>query len=76
MEEKEGKTNRFIWTIAIIVIIIILMFMFRGNKKETTGTPATTQEIADINTFDVGDNPDVEVDDFNSLQVSQTDISP
>ena len=76
-EEKKGKgSNKWIWVIAIIVLLLVLLFAFKGNKQETTGgTGTNVPETGDINSLDVGNNPDVGVDDFNSLQVSQTAIS-
>ncbi len=62
------KKNTWIWVIVIIVALLILFFAFRGDKSLEEETSD------DITALDVGDNPDIGVDDFNSLQVSQEDL--
>ena len=76
-EKKKG--NMLVWIIVIIVVLLILFFMFRGGKE--AGTKEQQSEIGrqqpgdEISNLDAGDNPDLGVDDLNSLQVSQEEIA-
>jgi len=70
IKNKAGKKrNVWIW-IVIIIILLVLFFAFRGDKGGETGGESADE----ITALDVGDNPDLGVDDFNSLEVSQEDI--
>ncbi|MBI2449643.1 hypothetical protein HYV49_05095 [Candidatus Pacearchaeota archaeon] len=78
-ENKQRESGMFnnkilIWVIVAVIIILLLFFIFKGGKngEETT----TTSTTVDIDTLDVGDNPDTGVDDFSELDVSQEDIFP
>lgn len=72
IKNKAGKkSNTWIWVIVIIIALLILFFAFRGDKGGETGGESADE----ITALDVGDNPDLGVDDFDSLQVSQEDIA-
>ncbi len=81
------KSKTWIWVILGIIVLVVLFYMIRGGNKGASNTntervggnnlPTNNQQgVSDINSLDVGNNPDVGVDDFNSLQTSQEDISP
>lgn len=80
---NEKKSNVWIWVAVVVVVLIILFFMFRGGeeagteKQPGTENQGTTGQQAEdeINSLDVGANPDLGVDDLNSLQVSQEEIT-
>ena len=76
-EKKKGRgNNKWIWAVAIIIVLFVLIFAIKGNKKiETTSGDGNVQETGDINSLDIGDNPDIGVEDFNSLPSSQEAIS-
>lgn len=77
--------------VILIIALLALFFMFRGGKEETgtggqqTGTggqqpsgqeqPTPTTSGDEISNLDVGDNPDIGVDDLNSLPASQEEIT-
>ncbi|MEK6843810.1 MAG: hypothetical protein AABX83_00100 [Nanoarchaeota archaeon] len=76
-EKKKGRgNNKWIWAVAIIIVLLVLIFAIKGNKKiETTSGDGNVPETGDINSLDIGDNPDIGVEDFNSLPSSQEAIS-
>ncbi|MDO8509093.1 MAG: hypothetical protein Q7S27_05415 [Nanoarchaeota archaeon] len=87
MEEEQNntvnngkKSNKLIWIVSIVIILGILFFAFKGGDKEESNIndndqTADDQEVNEIDGLDVGDNPDIGVDDFNSLLVSQEEIA-
>ncbi len=81
-KSEAGKSNNkiWIWVIVAVIAILVLFFVFKGAKKGDTGTITPPGDgvggSADINSLDVGENPDTGVDDFSTLDVSQEDIFP
>ena len=74
MKKKPAVNNKvLIYVIIAIIILIVAFFAFKGINK--TAEKQGVGKNADINNIDVGDNPDVGVDDFNTLQVSQEEIT-
>ena len=71
---KKGKSRTLTWAIIIVIILVIAFFMFRNTDKGGTGITDKTTQQDEINNLDVGENPDVGVDDLNSLSVSEEDI--
>lgn len=77
IQSEAGKTNNkmWMWIVIAVIVLLVLFFIFKGAKKgEKIILPG--QATADINSLDVGDNPDIAVDDFGSIDVSQEDIFP
>ncbi len=80
VSDGSKKSNAWIWVVVILIIaLLVLFFMFKGGKEEAgTGgqQPGTGQQAGDeISNLDVGDNPDIGVDDLNSLPASQEEIT-
>jgi len=79
------KSNIWVWAAVIVVVLVILFFMFRGGEEAgaekklpgtgNQGTGGQQQAGDEIDSLDVGANPDLGVDDLNSLQVSQEEIT-
>ena len=84
MEQSSNtkKSNVWLWIFIAIIVLIVLFYVFRAPKetKERTsvGEKITPPNIEpdDITVFDIDDNPDIGVDDFNSLEVSEEGIIP
>lgn len=80
---SEKKSNIWIWAAVVVAVLVVLFFMFRGGDEAGTGKQPGTgnqgtggQQAGDeISSLDVGGNPDLGVDDLNSLQVSQEEIT-
>ena len=78
-EEKKkinAKKDNRILVIATIVIIalIVLVFVFMGLKSD--GDSEIEEGEGEVETLlDVGDNPDLGVEDFSSLEVSEEEIN-
>lgn len=88
MEENiisEKKGNAWLWIIIILIIaIVVLFFLFRSPspEKEKPGSGADGGEGSgggaegdELEALDIGENPDVGVDDFSSLEVSSEEIT-
>lgn len=79
------KGNTWLWVVIIIIVLVVLFFLFRSPspEKEKIGAGTSGEKVAgggavntgDIGALDIGENPDVGVDDFNSLQVSSEEIT-
>ncbi len=71
---KPAMNNKvLIYVIIAIIILLIIFFVFKGINKPIE--KQATGKASDIDNIDIGANPDIAVDDFDSLQVSQEDIS-
>ena len=73
---NKGNSRILIWAIIIVIVLVIAFFMLKGGNKEGTGITDKTPQQDEISSLDVGENPDIGVDDLNSLQVSEEDITP
>ena len=69
-KETKKKSNTWIW-IVIAIAVVLILFIALKNYNVNDGEAAD-----DISGLDIGENPDLGVDDINSLQVSQEDIIP
>ena len=69
---KNKKGNALLWIAIILIVLVVLFFIFKGLSpaKEEVG-----KEVGDLNSLDVGENPDLQVDDFDSFQVSSGEIT-
>lgn len=74
IKAKTNINNKIlIWAIIAIILLLVLIFVFKGIGQNGAGGDKTSE--GDIESLNVGDNPDLSVDDFDSLQVSQEEIS-
>lgn len=80
----EKKSNAWLWIVIIVIIaIVVLFFLFKGGEE--TGGKKDSGKVAgpngrlpvpdDIEPLDIGENPDVGVDDFSSLEISSEEIT-
>ncbi len=60
-----------LFTSMIFLTVVLILFIALKNYNVNDGEAAD-----DISGLDIGENPDLGVDDINSLQVSQEDIIP
>ncbi len=72
VKSDKKKNNAWIW-LAVAVIAVVLILAFYATQK--AGDKIDKQLGEDIDSLDVGDNPDIVVDDFDSLEVSEEDIT-
>lgn len=73
---NKGNSRILIWAIIIVIVLVVAFFMFKGGNKEGTSITDKTAQQDEISSLDVGENPDIGVDDLNSLQVSEEEITP
>ncbi len=69
------KKDNKVLMIAVIVItaLVVLFFVFRSFDK--VGDSGIGELEEEIDAIDVGDNPDIGVEDFGSLEVSQEEVA-
>ena len=67
----------WMWVVIGVILFVVLFFVFRGSEKTVKGNGEVTppEKTDDISNLDIGENPDLGVDDFNSLQISQEEIT-
>ncbi len=73
MSSINKKRKSLLGVVIIIIALIVLFFVFKNLSPEEKITKGT--EVGDLNSLNVGENPDLEVDDFNALQISNEEIS-
>ena len=76
--EKIEKNKVWLWTLIILIVAVFLIFAIKSYSKESK-TPLTQKEqikISNIESLEIGENPDIGVDDFSGLQISQEEILP
>ncbi len=83
----KGKGMTWLWVVIAVIVLIVLFMWFRKPAGDNTGKPGEVMEketpqpttapplADDISGLDVGGNPDVGVDDFNTLPASQEPIN-
>ena len=74
-KKATGKKDSMIWIIAAVIIIALVVLFFAFMSFDKGGDGGTDSLEEDIDSLDVGDNPDVGVEDFSSLEVSQEEVA-
>ncbi len=80
--DKRGS-NFWLWVVIVVIVLVALFWVFKkpssGDVMEkptpTPVQPTPTPETDGISALDVGDNPDLGVEDFNTLPTSQEPVN-
>ena len=72
ISSKPMNNKILIWIIVAIIILIALFFIFKAALKEGN---ISNKANTNIDSIDIGVNPDIIVDDFNSLPISEEEIN-
>lgn len=76
---NENEKNKVWFWIIIVVIMVAFIFLALKSYKKDVPAPLTNEEkikVTNIEGLVIGENPDIGVDDFSGLQVSQDEIIP
>ncbi len=76
------KSKAWLWIVIALVVVLLVFFWMRKtpSTQQQTGTPQETPQPTpaatdEISSLDSGANPDIGVNDVDSLQTSQDNIA-